>query len=276
MLIKPYRLWIPVSLMFATLVGKAGPISSYNLAEVVTCVGSFSSGCTLQDSSSGASITSSGTVTTSGESVFYTASSVSAPGSLGGVVSVSSNTLNSSGPGIMVDALEQLLDSVTISFAPLNGQTGSMLLYYTLDGANSAVGTNVGVPYACVKLGINNPTFPFGCTAFPGSSVNGTFSAGVFTFTYGTAFPLWFQLESIAGTGFGPGRPTGTGSSDASFFNTATIAGFVLYDQNGNPLSGTPNIISALGISYQTVPEPSTAALLVAGIFCLLARRRLE
>ncbi len=184
----------------------------------------------------------------------------------------------------MVDAGEQLLDAVTISFALLNGSTGFMELLYTLDGTNSATGVDAGavfgphdVPYACVKLGINNPTFPFGCTAYDQTSVSGTFDAGIFPFVYGQAFPLWFQLESIAGTGFGAGRPTGIGSSQADFLNTANIAGVVLFDANMDPLNGAPTITSALGISYQdvkAVPEPETSALVGRAIFGLLAMRK--
>src|SRR6185436_15443746 len=99
----------------------ASPIP-YRLALVEYCLNSFATGpCTVTGSSSGAAITSSATVNTSGESITYTASSVSLPGSLGGKVSVTSNTLNSSGPGVMVDAVEQLVDSVTISFDPWDG-----------------------------------------------------------------------------------------------------------------------------------------------------------
>jgi hypothetical protein len=88
----------------------AGPIT-YNSALIATCIGSFGvigaapDPCVLQTNSLGPAITNSGTVNTSGETVSYSASSVSIPGSLGGSVTVSSNTFNSSGPGVMVDAL---------------------------------------------------------------------------------------------------------------------------------------------------------------------------
>jgi hypothetical protein len=160
----------------------------------------------------------------------------------------------------MVDALEQTVDSITISFDPWNGSTGYMFMFYALHGTNSATGTDAratfgphGVPYACVKLGLNAPLFPFGCTAYDQPGVDGTFFAGMFPFTYGAAFPLWFQLESIAGTGFGPGRPSGLGTSVTNFYNTATIDGLLLLDPNMHPLSGTPNITSTLGISYQVL-----------------------
>jgi hypothetical protein len=206
------------------------------------------------------------------------------PGDLGGSVSLTSNTFNSSGPGLMVDAGEQLLDAVTVSSPPFNGSAGFMELLYTLDGTNSATGVDAGavfgphdVPYACVKLGINNPTFPFGCTAYDQGSVSGTFDAGIFPIVYGQAFPLWFQLESIAGTGFGAGRPTGTGSSKALFLNTADIAGVVLFDANMDPLNGVPTITSALGISYhdvQPVPEPETFAFVGVASLGILAIRK--
>jgi hypothetical protein len=181
----------------------------------------------------------------------------------------------------MVEAFGNLVDLVTISFAPFNGQLGHIMLQYTLDGTNSLTGIDASatfgnhkVPYACVKLGINTPIFPFGCTAYDESSVNGTFSTGLFTFTYGQTFPLWFELYSIAGTGFGPGRPTGLGTSTANFFNTATIDGLLLYDQNMNPLSAAPDITSALNITYQdlnTVPEHSSFGLLLCTTFSLFA-----
>jgi hypothetical protein len=172
----------------------------------------------------------------------------------------------------MVDALEQILDSVTISDPSLDGDPGIVQLYYTLEGTNTTTGSDVGatfgghgVPYACVKIGINNPTFPFGCKAYDGAGAFGTFLGGSFSFTYGTPFPLWFQLESIAGTGFGTSAQTGVGTSNANFYNTASIEGFVIYDQNMNPISGTPTITSALGAVYQDLntPEPATGLLLV-------------
>jgi hypothetical protein len=282
------RLLLPAvgELLFVTALANAGPITTYNFAEIATCVGAFESSCTSQDSSSGAAITNSGSVTTSGETLSYTASGVSLPGSLGGSVSTISNTLNSSGPGIMVDAEEGMVDSVTISYAPLSGQTGYIVLDYTLDGTNSLGGTDTtpsptpGPPdaYACVHLGINNPVFPFGCTTFNAPSVAGTFSTGTFSFTYGQAFPLWFGLESIAGTGFGSGRATGTGSSAANFYNTATIGGLLLYDQNMNALNTAPTITSSLGISYQDVnstPEPSTITLFIIAVMAGAFTKRL-
>jgi hypothetical protein len=239
----------------------AATVTPSRTAFIVYCLNSFATGpCTLVAHSSGAAITGSGTVNTSGESVTFTASSVSRAGALGGSVSLTSNTLNSSGPGVMVNALQQLVDIMTISFDPFNGSTGYMELLYTLQGTNSATGTNATatfgphrVPYACIKMGINDPVFPLGCVAYDQPGVNGIFSAGVVPFIYGTPFPLWFQLESIAGTGFGPGRPTGTGTSAANFFNTATIGGFILYDPDMKPLNGTPEVTSALGIPYQVL-----------------------
>ena len=56
---------------------------------------------------------------------------------------MSSGTLNSLGPGIIVDAAEQLVDSVTISLGPpIDGSLGHMSLFYTLVGTNIATGTD--------------------------------------------------------------------------------------------------------------------------------------
>lgn len=238
------------------------------------CIGSFSApgACTLVASSDGSPIAASGTVTTSGETVTYAASSIAQEFSLGGTALVSSTTFNSAGPGVMVDAVEQLVDLVTVSWDPWNGSTGYLQVFYTLDGFNSASGANAsatfgnhGVPYACVKLGVGTPLFPFGCEAHDSPSVDGLFGGAFFPIVYGQAVPLWFQLESIAGTGFGPGRPTGAGTSVANFFNTATIGGFLFYDQNLVPLVGNPVITSALNLPY-SVPEPSSLLLLAIGV----------
>src|SRR5215831_15644867 len=156
----------------------ATPVAPFYVANIGDCLGSFASGpCTNVASSSGAEINGSGTVTTSGETVSFTSSSVAKPGSLGGKVSVTSNTFNSSGPGVMVDALEQLNDVMTVSLGGLTG-TGVMELFYALDGTNTATGVDLGatfgphfVPYACVKLGIGEPIFPFGCTAHDTATV---------------------------------------------------------------------------------------------------------
>lgn len=280
---SPFKVFYPIVTVFlwGAVFTNAATITTYHASQIYTCIGSFSA-CTLQVSSSGNLITNSGTVSTSGESVTYSASSVSLIGSLGGSVSFTSNTSNSSGPGIMVDALEQVLDAITVSYAPLNGQTGFMMLNYSLHGTNSATGVdaqatfgNHGVPYACVKLGINNPTFPFGCTGFDQANVQGTFSSGLFPIVYGQTVPLWFQLESIAGTGFGAGRATGNGSSTSDFLHTADIAGVTFFDQNMNAVNGNPTITSSLGISFNT-PEPSTGTLILLGSAICIGTRRLR
>ena len=281
----PSKVLPPLLLLLALPMANAATIA-YNLAVITTCVGSFGAignppdPCTPQMTSSGATISSFGSITTSGENLSYSASSVSTPGELGGVVSVTSNTINSSGPGVMVDALEQLVDSVVISYAPLNGQTGYLFLDYTLDGTNSSSGADAP-SYGCVKLGINDPLFPFGCSGHFQPSVSGTFSSGVFPFIYGQAFPLWFQLESIAGTGFGSGRATGAGSASADFYNTATIAGVVLFDQNMDELSPSPgiDITSTLGVPLGDLntPEPDAwlLAAFAAALWPFVRRRRL-
>ena len=257
---------------------------SYRRSFVEHCVGAFAIGaCTVTASSAiGAEVSGSATVTTSGETVSYVGSSVALPGSLGGRASVTSNVVNSTGPGVMVDALAQMVDLVTIDFAPWHGQAGSMVMYYTLEGFNDATGADEditfgphGVPYACVKIGIGEPVFPFGCAAHDQDRVDGLFLGGTFSFIYGKEFPLWFQLESIAGTGYGAGRPTGIGTSTVDFFNTATIAGFALFDPEGRPLDGTADIHSDLGITYSQspVPEPATSGLLTVAALGWIARR---
>ena len=100
---------------------------------------------------------------------------------------------------------------------------------------------------------------------------------GDFPVAYNQPFPLWFQLESIAGTGFGPGRNSGVGTSTADFLNTAAIEGLLFYDANMNPLQTPVDITSALGISYQqieAVPEPGTLTLLGIGAIGVLTKRR--
>jgi len=240
---------------------------TYSFTEIATCTGSFSSGCTVQATSNGTLITNSGTVMATGSVATYSASSISVPTSLGGMASVSSNTTSSSTPGIMVDALEQFVDNITIDDPGYDGQTGYLTISFTLDGTNTATGVDsgaqyggTGVPYACVKVGIGDPILPFGCTGFDQASLNQRFTTGAFAFTFGQAFPLWFQLESIAGTGFGGSIAIGMGTSEANFFQTAAIDGFGLYDQNMNLLGSTPNIDSASGASYQDLntPEPAT------------------
>jgi hypothetical protein len=284
------KLAAPVAVCAFFLTGNiyAGPITTFHTSWVVTCIGMFGAythpgdPCTTQATSSvGAAISNSGTITTTGETVNYSGSSVSMPGSLGGSIQVTTNTFNQSGPGIMVDALELMVDSITVDYPGYTGQPGVMLLQYTLHGTNSVSGSDT-LPYACIHLGINSPEFPFGCNgSFTQASVNGTFSTGFYPFVWGQATPLWFALESIAGTGFGSGRATGPGSSSANFYNTATIGDLLIYDQNMNPLSSQPTITSGLGITYQDVnvaPEPSSLALFCAGLigmFSLIWRKAL-
>jgi hypothetical protein len=63
------------------------------------------------------------------------------------------------------------------------------------------------------------------------------------------------------------------GTADSQFLNTVQLSGFEFFDANGVAVN-TFSLSSASGTDYlNPVPEPSAAALLLAGI-ALLAWRR--
>ncbi len=149
-----------------------------------------------------------------GESITYDASSVARAGALGGRVSLSSNTFNSSGPGVMVDSFEQLVDSVTAAGPGLG--TGFVALFYTLEGTNTASGVDAGarfgphgVPYACVKAGVGDPLFPFGCAAYDQPAINGTFSAGTSRSPITSRSRSGFNWRASPAPGSGPAETAG-------------------------------------------------------------------
>ena len=95
---------------------------------------------------------------------------------------------------------------MTISFPPFTGETGYLVITYTLDGgfAESPFTSPPSVNVAACTTPSNCQTDVYGLT-FADTSVTGTVSglfsfSNPFTFTYGTPFELDFYL--VTATGF--------------------------------------------------------------------------
>ncbi len=143
-------------------------------------------------------------------------------------------------------------DNITVSSPPFNGQTGYMIIHYTLSGnVNSSTGTAAEGIFSCnvQALGVYH-----NWEVNSVGAVNGLFTApDLIQFAYGQPFTLNCLLLTIAGTYDAQGEyatRTGKGSAIANFANTALISGFELTDASGNPVSVTPTFTSASGTEY--------------------------
>lgn len=144
-------------------------------------------------------------------------------------------------------------DNITVSSPPLNGQTGYMIVHYTLSGnVNSSTGTAAEGIFSCYvqALGVYHNWEVLDTVG----AVNGLFTApDVIQFTYGQPFTVDCLLLTDGGTYNAQGEyatVTGKGSAVANFANTALISGFELTDASGNPVSVTPTFTSSSGTEY--------------------------
>jgi len=192
----------------------------------------------------------------------------------GALGAASTATFTISGGHAYADGVADFYDGITVDFAPFTGQTGFLVLDYTLHG--TAVSSGAANAMADVNVLIN-----------PGSSseqeweagysgaVSGTFSH-VLTFVYGQEFGLLFNFSADTGTVVAPGdlvciTCSGSGSGSASFFNTLTLSGRIPEDRFGNPVDGA-SFLSAAGTQYGldgVVPEPSSLLTLGSAVAVL-------
>lgn len=171
-------------------------------------------------------------------------------------------------------------DTLTINFPGLTGQTGQLLMGYTLDGfiSGSGVSTNFLLVVSRVihAAGACNSVTVQCFNDIYTDDVAGTF-VHPFTFTFGTPFDLVFDLQASTGTlnvvggGYSIATRSGQGSGNVDFTNTFVLTKLTVKDQDGNLVPGA-TFTAQSGTLYtsngvvQPVPEPTSLALLFVGI----------
>lgn len=173
-------------------------------------------------------------------------------------------------------------DVITVVFPPFTGETGYLIVDYTLDGTLSQTGRSFASSQAQVCTTFSDCQYNDYVVEYehePSSrSVSGLFSfSDPFKFTYGTPFVLLFRLttddEAILPS---------TASSD--FANTLTLSGLHTFGPDMQPVTGA-TFTSVSGTQYgpngviSATPEPSSPVLVVSALTILLGvgfRRRIR
>jgi hypothetical protein len=202
-----------------------------------------------------------------------------------GVLNASASaSYNVTGPATNAFAFGQAVftDIITISFAPWDGLTGLLYVFYTLDGTVSSSGSGQAEAFVQLFVGPDTTQAQYRFQTYT-SSTAGVFSVGApLQFVYGQPFGFNFSLETCAGHGFlhpCSGLATGNGSGSADFFNTLILSGLIPTDLNGNPATGA-TFSSESGTQYSVngvaaAPEPTSVVLLATGLLGLaIAPRR--
>jgi len=232
----------------------------------------------------------SATASGGGNSIFgnWSASgSSSANASFGKVGAAGSGSMVSSGDANSVSGFEAaalFTESMTVPDAVRNGQAGSAVLHFSVDGSLAVSGGSAaffanyqkdsGPIFTLMTASIQAGTpsfFPSGSSGAagyvitPGSiSGGGVFDTVPLDLVFGTPFELTFGVFAYA-------LPR-VGSATSSFASTALLTGIDIFDAAGRPLddftivSGSGTLYGPHGLQVAAVPEPTTAALLAAGL----------
>jgi hypothetical protein len=236
----------------------------------------------------------------SGDSIFgnWSASgSSSANAAFGKVGAAGSGSMVGSGDANSVAGFEAaalFTDSMTVPDAVRNGQAGSAVLHFSIDGSLAVSGGSAaffanyekdgGPIFTLMTASIQAGTpsfFPSGSSGAAGYVITPTSISGGGVFdtvpldvVFGTPFDLTFGVFAYA-------LPR-SGSAAGSFASTALLTGIDIFDAAGRRIddftivSGSGTLYGPHGLQVAAVPEPTTTALLAAGLAGMFAtwRRR--
>jgi hypothetical protein len=235
-----------------------------------------------------------------GDSIFgnWSASgSSSANAAFGKVGAAGSGSMTASGDANSVAGFEAaalFADSMTVPDAVRNGQAGSAVLHFSVDGSLGVSGGSAAFFANYQKDGgpiftLMTASIQAGTPSFFGSggggagyvitptsiSGGGVFDTVPLDVVFGTPFDLTFGVFAYA-------LPR-TGSASSSFASTALLTGIDIFDAAGRRIddfaivSGSGTLYGPHGLQVAAVPEPTTTALLAAGLagmFSAWRRRR--
>lgn len=235
-----------------------------------------------------------------GDSIFgsWSASgSSSAYAAFGKVGAAGSGSMVGSGDANSVAGFEAAAlytDAMTVPDAVRHGQAGSAVLHFSIDGSLAVSGGSAaffanyrkddGPIFTLMTASIQAGTpgfFPSGSSGAAGYAISPTSISGGGVFdtvpldiVFGTPFDLTFGVFAYA-------LPR-AGSADSSFASTALLTGIDIFDAEGRRIddfrivSGSGALYGPHGLQVAPVPEPTTAAMLAAGLAGMLAawRRR--
>lgn len=175
----------------------AGTASAGFIDGVITCVdvsSSCASGTSQVGSTSTGSDSLSGTFGPAGDQFTINGTATS---SYGYLHMYNSTSLNIAGtPGTFhAEITGNFTDTLTISDPSLTGTTGYLVVGYTLDATISSLGIDQGSLWVGANVNGQSDTAPYA------SSVNGSFTFPVVTFTYGQPFSFLLAMDAATATG---------------------------------------------------------------------------
>jgi hypothetical protein len=227
--------------------------------------------------------------------IWSVSGSSTASAEFGKVGAAGSGTMASSGDANTVAGFEAaalFTDSMTVPDALRNGQLGSAILHFSIDGS-LAVSSGSAAFFAnyqkdsgpiftlmTASIQAGTPTFfPSTGSGAAGYVVTPTSISGAGVFdtvpldlVFGTPFDLTFGVFAYA-------IPR-AGSASSSFASTALLTGIDIFDAAGRRIedfsivSGSGTLYGPRGVQVAAVPEPTTTALLATGLAAMLAARR--
>lgn len=232
----------------------------------------------------------SATASGGGNSIFgnWSASgSSSANAAFGKVGAGGSGSMVGSGDANSVAGFEAaalFTDSMTVPDAVRNGQAGSAVLHFSIDGSLALSGGSAaffanyqkdsGPIFTLMTASIQAGTpsfFPSGSTGAAGYVITptsisggGVFDTVALDLVFGTPFDLTFGVFAYA-------LPR-VGSAASSFASTALLTGIDIFDAAGRPIdgftivSGSGTIYGPQGLQVAAIPEPTTTVLLATGL----------
>lgn len=174
-------------------------------------------------------------------------------------------------------------EGLVINSSTKNGQTGKLRIGYHIDG--NVFDSGQATSFLQVVARVYVPGLQNYVTDYETSNDGNYVVPKVFTFTYGQPFQLYLAMQAMTGTaniqlggGYNIVNRTGSGSGFVNFFNTLVVNELTTLDQDDN-LVADSLFTSDSGIAYSqagvaVVPEPSSFALLAAGVLVLYLRRR--